>query len=97
MKNTVGGAAALAYALKVARKMAAYAMKLNSFLNSAIYKRLFQSKLSVNVALLIACRRRGGQVIIINPVKEKGLVNFTLPSDWRSMLGGGSEVASVYL
>jgi molybdopterin-dependent oxidoreductase alpha subunit len=46
---------------------------------------------------LVACRRRGGQVIIINPVKEKGLVNFTLPSDWRSMLGGGSEVASVYL
>nr|VFJ90549.1 MAG: oxidoreductase alpha (molybdopterin) subunit [Candidatus Kentron sp. H]VFJ91692.1 MAG: oxidoreductase alpha (molybdopterin) subunit [Candidatus Kentron sp. H]VFJ98332.1 MAG: oxidoreductase alpha (molybdopterin) subunit [Candidatus Kentron sp. H] len=46
---------------------------------------------------LVACRRRGGQVIVINPAKEPGLVNFTLPSDWRSMMAGGSQVASLYL
>ncbi len=46
---------------------------------------------------LVACRRRGGHVIVINPAKEKGLVDFTLPSDWRSMISGGSEVASLYL
>ncbi len=46
---------------------------------------------------LVACRRRGGHVIIINPAKEKGLVEFTLPSDWRSMIKGGSKVASLYL
>ncbi|VFM94888.1 MAG: oxidoreductase alpha (molybdopterin) subunit [Candidatus Kentron sp. G] len=46
---------------------------------------------------LAACRRRGGEVIVVNPAREPGLVNFTLPSDVRSMIGGGSEVASLYL
>nr|VFJ56833.1 MAG: oxidoreductase alpha (molybdopterin) subunit [Candidatus Kentron sp. FM]VFJ68212.1 MAG: oxidoreductase alpha (molybdopterin) subunit [Candidatus Kentron sp. FM]VFK11340.1 MAG: oxidoreductase alpha (molybdopterin) subunit [Candidatus Kentron sp. FM] len=46
---------------------------------------------------LAACRRRGGEVIVINPAREPGLVNFTLPSDVRSMISGGSEIASVYL
>nr|VFK41446.1 MAG: oxidoreductase alpha (molybdopterin) subunit [Candidatus Kentron sp. SD]VFK47241.1 MAG: oxidoreductase alpha (molybdopterin) subunit [Candidatus Kentron sp. SD] len=46
---------------------------------------------------LVACRRRGGAVIVINPVREPGLVRFTLPGDARSMLGGGSPVASLYL
>jgi molybdopterin-dependent oxidoreductase alpha subunit len=31
-------------------------------------------------------RRRGGKVIVINPVRELGLVKFRIPSDWRSML-----------
>ncbi len=31
-------------------------------------------------------RRRGGKVIIINPVRELGLMKFRIPSDWRSML-----------
>ena len=30
---------------------------------------------------LMNIRRRGGQVIVINPVKEVGLVNFSVPSD----------------
>lgn len=41
-------------------------------------------------------RRRGGKVIVINPVKELGLVNFKVPSDVRSMLFG-SEIASTYI
>jgi anaerobic selenocysteine-containing dehydrogenase len=40
-------------------------------------------------------RRRGGKVIVINPVRELGMVNFRIPSDWRSMLWG-SKIASHY-
>ena len=45
---------------------------------------------------LMEIRRRGGQVIVVNPVKELGLVNFKIPSDVRSLLFG-SEIASTYL
>lgn len=31
-------------------------------------------------------RRRGGKVIVINPVRELGMMKFRIPSDWRSML-----------
>lgn len=31
-------------------------------------------------------RRRGGKVVIINPVRELGMMKFRIPSDWRSML-----------
>ncbi|MFK7776916.1 MAG: FdhF/YdeP family oxidoreductase [Gimesia sp.] len=41
-------------------------------------------------------RRRGGKVIVINPVKELGLTNFRVPSDVRSMLFG-SSIASMYV
>ncbi len=46
---------------------------------------------------LKACRERGGQVIIINPAKESGLVRFAVPKSARSMLSGGSEIASMYV
>lgn len=45
---------------------------------------------------LINLRRRGGQVIVVNPLRELGLRRFRLPSDWRSLLFG-SEVASMYV
>lgn len=45
---------------------------------------------------LMGIRRRGGQVIVINPVKELGLVNFRVPSDVRSLLFG-SSIASLYV
>jgi molybdopterin-dependent oxidoreductase alpha subunit len=41
-------------------------------------------------------RRRGGKVIVVNPVREVGLVNFRVPSDWRSMMFG-TRVASRYV
>jgi len=41
-------------------------------------------------------RKRGGKVIVINPVVEKGLVEFRVPSDPRSMLFG-SKIASDYI
>ena len=44
---------------------------------------------------LMAMRRRGGHVIVINPAKEIGLVNFRVPSDPRSLLFG-SRIASLY-
>ncbi|TWT47708.1 FdhF/YdeP family oxidoreductase [Botrimarina hoheduenensis] len=45
---------------------------------------------------LMDLRRRGGQVIVINPIRETGLVNFSVPSDVRSLLFG-SEIASLYV
>jgi molybdopterin-dependent oxidoreductase alpha subunit len=46
---------------------------------------------------LIACRERGGEVIVINPAKEPGLLRFAAPKSARSMISGGSEIASAYL
>lgn len=49
------------------------------------------------VKALLHCRRRGGQVVVINPIKEPGMVKFASPSDWQSMLKGGEAVASEYV
>ena len=45
---------------------------------------------------LMEVRRSGGKVVVINPVRETGLVNFKIPSDVRSLLLG-SEIASLYI
>ncbi|KQT44696.1 histidine kinase [Devosia sp. Leaf420] len=49
------------------------------------------------IHMLKNCRERGGQVIVINPAKEPGLVRFSVPKSPLSMLKGGSEIASDYL
>ena len=49
------------------------------------------------VKQLMKCQRRGGHVIVINPVKEKGLVKFAIPSDFRSLYSRGSKIASEYI
>ncbi|WDI41415.1 FdhF/YdeP family oxidoreductase [Bremerella sp. P1] len=41
-------------------------------------------------------RRRGGEVIVINPVIETGLVNFRVPSDPISLLFG-TKIATLYV
>ena len=43
------------------------------------------------------CRERGGEVIVINPAKEPGLVKFAVPKSPKSLLMGGHEIASAYL
>ena len=43
------------------------------------------------------CRDRGGHVVVINPAKEPGLVTFAVPKSARSMLSGGTDIASHYL
>jgi molybdopterin-dependent oxidoreductase alpha subunit len=48
------------------------------------------------MAALMRLRRRGGEVVVINPVVETGLVNFAVPSDPRSLFFG-SEIASLYV
>ncbi|TMA64972.1 MAG: FdhF/YdeP family oxidoreductase [Deltaproteobacteria bacterium] len=48
------------------------------------------------VTQLVALRRRRGRVIVVNPLRELGLVRFRVPSDWRSMLFG-STVSDLYL
>jgi molybdopterin-dependent oxidoreductase alpha subunit len=45
---------------------------------------------------LMSIRRRGGHVIVINPARETGLVNFRVPSDARSFFFG-SSIASLYV
>jgi len=45
---------------------------------------------------LMNIRRKGGQIIVINPVKEVGLVNFSVPSDVWSLLFG-SKIADLYI
>jgi molybdopterin-dependent oxidoreductase alpha subunit len=47
---------------------------------------------------LIRLRERGGTVIVINPVLEGGLLKFGSPAfPIRSLLAGGSEIASLFL
>jgi molybdopterin-dependent oxidoreductase alpha subunit len=41
-------------------------------------------------------RRRGGEVIVINPIIETGMVNFRVPSDPWSLLFG-TKIASLYV
>lgn len=43
------------------------------------------------------CRDRGGKVVIINPAKEPGLVRFAVPKSPKSLLSGGTWIASEYL
>jgi molybdopterin-dependent oxidoreductase alpha subunit len=45
---------------------------------------------------LLGVRRRGGHVIVINPIVETGLVRFSVPSNIKSLLFG-SKVASLYV
>lgn len=45
---------------------------------------------------LMDVRRRGGKVIVVNPIVETGMVRFSVPSDVRSLLFG-SEIASQYV
>ena len=45
---------------------------------------------------LMTIRRNGGKVIVINPVKEIGLVNFSVPSDVRSLFFG-TKIADLYV
>jgi molybdopterin-dependent oxidoreductase alpha subunit len=46
--------------------------------------------------MLVGHRRRGGKVIVINPLREIGLVRFKVPSDVRSLLFG-STIADLYV
>ncbi|MFO0946271.1 MAG: FdhF/YdeP family oxidoreductase [Planctomycetota bacterium] len=45
---------------------------------------------------LMQVRRHGGKVIVINPVRETGLVNFRVPSDVKSLFFG-SPIATQYV
>ncbi len=45
---------------------------------------------------LMQIRRRGGKVIVVNPVREPGLLKFSVPSDPLSLLFG-SDIATDYL
>ena len=48
------------------------------------------------ITQLLKVRRRGGTVIVVNPLSELGLRRFRVPSDARSMIAG-SQVSELYL
>jgi molybdopterin-dependent oxidoreductase alpha subunit len=48
------------------------------------------------VTQLMKLRRRGGTVVVVNPLKELGLTRFRIPSDVRSMLFG-STISDLYV
>jgi len=48
------------------------------------------------ITRLVDVRRRGGAVVIVNPLREVGLVRFRIPSRPRSLLFG-SRVSDVYV
>jgi len=48
------------------------------------------------IVKLVELRRRGGTVIVVNPLRELGLVRFRIPSAPRSLLFG-SDVSDLYL
>ena len=48
------------------------------------------------IVKLVEIKERGGTVIVVNPVKELGLLRFKIPSRARSMLFG-SDVSDIYL
>jgi molybdopterin-dependent oxidoreductase alpha subunit len=45
---------------------------------------------------LMTVRRKGGKVVVVNPIVETGLVNFSVPSDPRALFFG-AEIASRYV
>jgi molybdopterin-dependent oxidoreductase alpha subunit len=45
---------------------------------------------------LMQIRRNGGTIVVVNPVRELGLMNFRVPSDVRSLLFG-TEIANMYV
>lgn len=48
------------------------------------------------MTFLAELRKRGGKVVVLNPYKEIGLQNFSIPSKVRSLLFG-TEIANLYL
>ncbi len=48
------------------------------------------------IAKLVELRHRGGKVIVVNPLRELGLVRFRIPSNPASLLFG-SQVSDLYL
>ncbi len=48
------------------------------------------------MSTIVNMKARGGKVVVVNPIREVGLVNFRVPSKVRSMLFG-SPIADVYV
>jgi molybdopterin-dependent oxidoreductase alpha subunit len=48
------------------------------------------------MGILMKVRRHGGKVVVVNPIVETGLVNFSVPSDPRALFFG-AEIASSYV
>jgi molybdopterin-dependent oxidoreductase alpha subunit len=50
------------------------------------------------LTVLQAARRRGAQIVAINPLRERGLMKFAHPQEvGATLFGSGTEIATVYL
>ncbi|HEU0300690.1 MAG TPA: FdhF/YdeP family oxidoreductase [Longimicrobium sp.] len=50
------------------------------------------------MSVLQEARRRGAEIVVINPLRERALVSFVHPQEvGATLLGRGTEIASVYL
>jgi len=49
------------------------------------------------LSALEKCKRNGGKVISINPLKESGLVNFKNPQHLKGWVGPGEDIADLHL
>ncbi len=49
------------------------------------------------LSALEACKKNGGKIISINPLKEAGLVNFKNPQKVKGWLGNGIALADIHL
>lgn len=48
------------------------------------------------MSTIMRLKRRGGRVIVVNPLREIGLINFSIPSSVRSMMFG-TPIADIYV
>lgn len=49
------------------------------------------------LSALEKCKKNGGKIITINPLKEAGLVAFANPQKLSGLLGGGTQLTDLYL
>jgi molybdopterin-dependent oxidoreductase alpha subunit len=49
------------------------------------------------LSALERCKERGGKILVINPLKEAGLLHFVNPQRMGKMLKGGTKLADLYL
>lgn len=49
------------------------------------------------LASLEKAKKNGAKVVAINPLKEAGLINFKNPQNLQGVVGGGTDIADLYL
>jgi len=75
-------------------------VKLEDFEQAEVIMILGQNPGTNHPRMLISlekCKRNGGKIIAVNPLKEIGLINFKNPQEIRGYSGSGIALADIYL